>query len=148
MAGTGKTLCSSAGEVLCSSAGAVLYDGVASTRTCEWSLVTGNYNRTGWDGLGTYYSWTSFVGTGSLTMRITNNGNSPLVITEISTNENFNLDITSGTIPAGGHLDVTWTMDCPDYPPTNYHTLTPHTHSNKTSGSGENFYLEVNNYLT
>jgi hypothetical protein len=148
MAGTGKPLCSAAGAVLCSAAGAVLHDGVASTRTCDWSLVSGNYDRTGPDGSFTFYSWESFVGTGSLTMRITNNGNSPLIVTDISTNVNFSIDKTSGTIPAGGHLDVTWTMDCPDYPPTNYHVLEPVATSNKTSQSGEKFYLSVNNYLT
>ena len=134
MAGTGKALCSSAGAVLCSAAGAVLYDGVAVSRVCALSFVSGSGGHTYY--YPTYdYAWRPGE-TGTAVFRISNTGNTALSVTAISPASGFSVNWSSGTIAAGGHQDVTVSFTIGTYPPDVNLYWSVAVTSNATSNSG------------
>ncbi len=116
MSGTGKPLDSAAGAVLCSAAGAVLYDGAAATRVCALSEISSSQPTMQWD---PYHGYSNayYIGTWTKVIRITNTGNAPLVVTNVSINVTWtfggtittNISPTSFTVAPGGHVDVTLT---------------------------------------
>jgi len=116
MSGTGAGLCSADGSMLCSASGAGLYDGVTATRVCALSEVSSSQPTTNWD---PYHGFSNayYNGTWTKVFRITNTGNAPLIVPNVSLNVTWtfggtittNISPTSFTVAPGGHVDVTLT---------------------------------------